>query len=606
MKNSFIYKFTNNDSLIDNILKKYKMEEIIKNPYSLIEFINLDEIDKVITNDKSFNELELKSNRIRAYIFECVNKTIDNNHTAVLKREVYDYIRSKTNADIEEVSIANEINVLIDDGIYLKNINENFLTTKYYYEVENYILETVLFNSEIEKGVILNQEELEEYMNECEIKQGFQYDTKQRDILIYINKRKNINFLNGYAGTGKTTTAKGVLDLYSKYTDKIICAAFSGVASARIKHATGYKSITVHSLLNYDGEKFNRNEKNKLDYDFIFIDESGMTDSELFAILLNAIDFRRTEVLFAGDLGQVQPVGNGDPFRDILVNKITNNIITLDKVYRQKEEQAINIIAQDIRKGQIPNYLDKYEDFEFINSLGQNIFEDFEKEIFKIKDELDALLNQKKYSEFINLFQVITPIRKSEYGVDELNMFVQNILNEKELQNKIEFDNKTIKMYDKVMHLQNRNMKTIDYSKFVQLNENDILDNYTTERKVMNGQVGIVLRVTSDVRNKLYVYYPLDDYVAIYTLSDVIKFKIIDLGYVMTVHKSQGSQYSRLLMPMVSRFSIMLNTQLLYTAVTRAKDMLTIIGEKRAFEEASTNISKNRRMTLLNNYQENN
>ncbi len=331
-----------------------------------------------------------------------------------------------------------------------------------------------------------------------------------------------------------------------------------------------------------------------------------MTDSELFAILLNAIDFRRTEVLFAGDLGQVQPVGNGDPFRDILVNKITNNIITLDKVYRQKEEQAINIIAQDIRKGQIPNYLDKYEDFEFINSLGQNIFEDFEKEIFKIKDELDALLNQKKYSEFINLFQVITPIRKSEYGVDELNMFVQNILNEKELQNKIEFDNKTIKMYDKVMHLQNRNMKTIDYSKFVQLNENDILDNYTTERKVMNGQVGIVLRVTSDVRNKLYVYYPLDDYVAIYTLSDVIKFKIIDLGYVMTVHKSQGSQYNRLLMPMVSRFSIMLNTQLLYTAVTRAKDMLTIIGEKRAFEEASTNISKNRRMTLLNNYQENN
>ena len=193
MKNSFIYKFTNNDSLIDNILKKYKMEEIIKNPYSLIEFINLDEIDKVITNDKSFNELELKSNRIRAYIFECVNKTIDNNHTAVLKREVYDYIRSKTNADIEEVSIANEINVLIDDGIYLKNINENFLTTKYYYEVENYILETVLFNSEIEKGVILNQEELEEYMNECEIKQGFQYDTKQRDILIYITQLSHID-----------------------------------------------------------------------------------------------------------------------------------------------------------------------------------------------------------------------------------------------------------------------------------------------------------------------------------------------------------------------------------------------------------------------------
>ena len=94
----------------------------------------------------------------------------------------------------------------------------------------------------------------------------------------------------------------------------------------------------------------------------------------------------------------------------------------------------------------------------------------------------------------------------------------------------------------------------------------------------------------------------MPDSVAIYTLLDVTRFKLLDLGYAMTVHKSQGSQYSRLLMPMVSRFSIMLNTQLLYTAITRAKDMLTIIGEKKAFEEGSANITKNRRITLLNNY----
>lgn len=137
------------------------------------------------------------------------------------------------------------------------------------------------------------------------------------------------------------------------------------------------------------------------------------------------------------------------------------------------------------------------------------------------------------------------------------------------------------------MHLQNRIMKTINYDKFTELtNSETILSELTIERKVMNGQIGIVLKITNDERDKLYVYYPLDGYVAIYTLLDVTRFKLLDLGYAMTVHKSQGSQYSRLLMPMVSRFSIMLNTQLLYTAITRAKDMLTIIGEKEHLKKA--------------------
>lgn len=606
MKN-FLSEFTTNGSILNEIMKNLNYDDILKNPYILIEYVSLEDIEKVINCDENIDRISLSNYRIRAYIFEYININIDKGHTAIIKKELIDYILSKTNAEVLLNEIENEILNLINNEIYLRIVNDEVLTTKYFYEVENFILDTVIINSKISKKDILSEIALESYMNECENKQGFKYDSKQRDILKHINKRNNINFLNGYAGTGKTTTAKGVLDLYSKFTNKIICAAFSGVASARIKHATGYESITVHSLLNYDGEKFNRNEKNKLDYDFIFIDESGMLYSELFAILLSAIDFRRTEVLFAGDLGQVQPIANGDPFRDIIVNGITENIITLDKVYRQNEKQAINIIAQDVRKGIVPDYLKKYEDFEFINSLGQNILVDFEKEVQKIKEPLNRLFHEKKYLEYIGYFQVITPIRKSELGVDELNIFIQNILNAESKCNKIEFNNKQIKVHDKVMHLQNRIMKTINYDKFTELTNNEtILSELTIERKVMNGQIGIVLKITNDERDKLYVYYPLDGYVAIYTLLDVTRFKLLDLGYAMTVHKSQGSQYSRLLMPMVSRFSIMLNTQLLYTAITRAKDMLTIIGEKKAFEEGSTNITKNRRITLLNNYKREN
>lgn len=599
----FLDKFTKNKTIIEDITKNLNFEDILKNPYKLIEYISLEDIEKVINcNDSdSFNKTLLRNNRIRAYIFDYVNINLSKSNTAIIKKELINYILSKVNNEVDAESIEIEISNLVNNDIYLKNINDEVLTTKYFFEVESYILEIVMMNSKIHKNKILDDKELELYLNDCEVNQGFIYDKKQRDILKNINKRHNINFLNGYAGTGKTTTAKGVLDLYAKFTNKIICAAFSGVASARIKHATGYESITVHSLLNYDGEKFNRNEKNKLDYDFIFIDESGMIYSELFAVLLNAIDFRRTEVLFAGDLGQVQPISNGDPFRDILINNITQNIITLDRVYRQNEEQAINIIAQDVRKGVIPNYLKKYEDFEFINSLGQNILVDFEKEILKIKEPLNKLFEEKKYLQYINHFQVITPIRKSEFGVEELNIFIQNILNPETNINKINFNNKQIRVFDKVMHLQNRIMKTINFDKFLESDNNEAI----IEKKVMNGQIGIVLKITDDEREKVFVYYPLDHYVAIYTLLDVIRFKLLDLGYAMTVHKSQGSQYSRLLMPMVSRFSIMLNTQLLYTAITRAKDMLTIIGEKKAFEEAATNISKNRRITLLNNYKGN-
>ena len=601
MKN-FLNKFTTNNSILKEIMNNLNYEDILKNSYILIEYISLEEIEKVINSDNEIDKTLLTNHKIRAYIFEYVNINIAKGHTAIIKKEMIDYILSKVNNEFNEKELEAEILNLINNEIYLRIVNDEVLTTKYFYEVENFIVDTVITNSKICKSNILSERDLELYMDDCEIKQGFKYDSKQRDILRHINERSNLNILNGYAGTGKTTTAKGVLDLYSKFTNKIICAAFSGVASARIKHATGYESITVHSLLNYDGEKFNRHEKNKLDYDFIFIDESGMLYSELFAILLSAIDFRRTEVLFAGDLGQVQPIANGDPFRDIIVNRITDNIITLDKVFRQNEKQAINIIAQDVRKGIVPDYLKKYDDFEFINSLGQNILVDFEKEVQKIKEPLNKLFHEKKYLEYIGYFQVITPIRKSEFGVDELNTFIQDILNTESNCNKIEFNDKQIKVNDKVMHLQNRIMKTIDYDKFIELtNNNTLLSEFTIEKKVMNGQIGIVLKITNDERDKLYVYYPLDGYVAIYTLLDVIKFKLLDLGYAMTVHKSQGSQYSRLLMPMVSRFSIMLNTQLLYTAITRAKDMLTIIGEKRAFEEGSTNISKNRRITVLNN-----
>ena len=129
-----------------------------------------------------------------------------------------DYILSKVNNEFNEKELEAEILNLINNEIYLRIVNDEVLTTKYFYEVENFIVDTVITNSKICKSNILSERDLELYMDDCEIKQGFKYDSKQRDILRHINERSNLNILNGYAGTGKTTTAKGVLDLYSKFT----------------------------------------------------------------------------------------------------------------------------------------------------------------------------------------------------------------------------------------------------------------------------------------------------------------------------------------------------------------------------------------------------
>lgn len=609
MKNKeAIKKFIDNEKNLEIIGKNLDLDDVLENPYILTGFVSLEKIEKLIENDKNFQKMDLRDFRTRAYIFEYANIQFKNNHTAFKKSELIEFIQANTNNEVDEVFIGNVIKNLISKDIYIKKVNESILTTHYYYEVEFYIYKTIKENMGHSKGEILNSIDLEEYIDSCEREQGFKYAEKQRDILIKVNKRNNIDVLNGYAGTGKTTTIKGILDLYTKVAKKkIICAAFSGVAASRIKQATGYDAITVHSLLGYDGEKFNRNENNKLDYDLIVLDEGGMLNSTLLAVFFNSICFSKSSIIFAGDLAQLQPVSNGEPFRNIIQNKIVSDVIVLDKVYRQKEEQAINIIAQSVRLGELPDYQRKYADFEFIHSLGDNILEDMKKCIQKVKVTLDVFMNEKRYEEYINFFQIITPIRKSELGVDALNLFAQKMLNNKSMKletKRLEFDQKSIMEYDKVIHLQNRIMKTISYSDFIKIKDMDlngaaIIE--TNERKVMNGQVGIVLKIAEDLRNRVFVYYPLDDYVTIYTNSDVVKFKLLDLGYALTVHKMQGSQNENILIPIVSRFKIMLNAQLLYTAITRAKNMLTVVGEKSAFEYGATNIDKNRRITVLSN-----
>lgn len=584
-------------------------EEIRKNPYLLYGFFNFEAIDELAIK----NNTEIKEDELR--IIASIPSVLDNKitlegHTIFQIDSVVEDIVKKLELPNEHLDEIKEvIKKYSDKNIIIKSMGNEHITSIKLFHIEEFIYNTLKNNRDIEKGAIVSENTLKEFISKEENEIGFSYAENQIKIIELANKRLNIFSLNGYAGAGKTTTAKSILNLYSKIysRDQIVCCALSGVAANRAKLVTGYNSMTVHALLGFDGENFSKNSTNKLNYNFIMLDEAGMIDSELFYRLLQAINFETTTLMIAGDSAQLQSVGNGDVYNDIL-NLGLCETVTLDKVYRQKEEQVINTMAQSIRMAKTPvNFTHSgYEDFQFHIAYGQNIKESIKEIASKYVETTNELLLQKKYQEYLTEFQVVVPIKKGNLGAYSLNNILQEIFNSSSdecLIIKTKEKTTNIKVKDKVIHLKNQKMQTVTKDGYMRFEQGEkILDADIVDRKVFNGQVGIVVKIIPSGNNGKganYVYYPDNDYVAIYTNSDILRYGLLDLAYAITVHKSQGSQYNTLLMPISSNYFNMLNNKLLYTAITRAKKMLYVVGEKDSFVKGCTNSIEIKRDTIL-------
>ncbi len=574
---------------------------VLTNPYMLLPFFTYEKLDKIaLAKGISANNM----NRIRAAGITLIENGLkDNGGTAYSFEDVAKELSLKLGVEVSVSDVEQELNVLHQRGFVFKK--DGFISSIKLFGMEQFIYDVVTKNATIQKGDILK--DIEKYIVEEENKLGFKYADMQKEIIKLANKRYGVFSLNGFAGAGKTTASLSVLNLYAtKYQrDEIVCCALSGVAANRIKIVTGYQSKTIHSLLGYDGKDFKSNEENKLPYSFIVLDEAGMVDSELFYRLLKAIDFTRTTLLIAGDSAQLQSVGRGDVYNNILSSSLCHTI-TLDKVYRQKETQVINIMAQSIRKAITPDYKGEYEDFEYISAYGDNIVEELIQISGKYKEKLNISILNGDYKGFLSGYQVIVPIKKRNLGVYAINNVLQSVFNPLEDEDflviKTDAQYTKIKAKDKVIHMVNQNMKTV--SKEIFEKNSDSLENIKEfeETRVFNGQMGIVLFVDMNANNKrgtTYVYYPEEEFVAIYSNNDIVKFRLLDLAYAITVHKSQGSQYDVLTMLMSGQYQMMLNNQLIYTAVTRAKNMLYIIGEENAFKRGSTNKESTKRDTVL-------
>jgi len=442
---------------------------------------------------------------------------------------------------------------------------------------------------------------LDEFLKDKELKLGEQ----QEEAVSAINNGASILFLVGYAGTGKSTTSKTILQLLNtRYEDKeIMTCALSGIASQRISDTTGYESATIQSLLvKYE-------DRDHFPFSVVLIDEASMINSSLFARLVRKIS-NKAVLIIVGDDAQLPPIGAGNVLSDVLTLELAP-IVKLTKIYRQSEEQAITLIANEIRKGQVPLYRSTYDDFEFIdvsianyyslkNQLSQNELHDLRENnstqivtqiVHKVIESIEKArlrLNNKEIKEYLNYFQVITPMKGGTLGSNNLNKVLQEYFNPNP-KKCVKKGGGEFRLMDKVVHTKNENMTSWSSDGFKTGEDSN-------QRRIFNGMSGLLFKIEED-DEQLFVFYPNEDVVVVYEYEE-IKSHLM-LSYALTIHKVQGMEYDIVVIPMTFSHFIMHNTKLIYTAITRAKHKCMIIGESGAFESACKKFEVTRRDTVL-------
>jgi len=467
------------------------------------------------------------------------------------------------------------------------------------YDAEKFLHDTFSSRAKIDSGGFVK--DLDKFLEDSELQLGEQ----QKEAVSKINAGVSILFLVGYAGTGKSTTSKTILDLLAtRYdTKEIITCALSGIASQRISDTTGYESATIQSLL------IKHEKQDKFPYSVVLIDEASMINSSLFARLMAKIS-NKAIVIIVGDDAQLPPIGAGNVLSDALTLELAP-IVKLTKIYRQSEEQAITLIANEIRIGQVPEYRKQYDDFEFVdisiqnyyalkNQLSQDELKNLRDEnsnaivteiVHRVVDSIEKAryrLQNKQIKEYLNYFQVITPMKGGILGSNNLNKVLQEYFNPNPKKcvkrGELEF-----RLMDKVVHTKNENMTSWSADGF-KMGED------SSARRIFNGMSGLLFKIEED-DEQVFVFYPNEDVVVVYEYEE-LKSHLM-LSYALTIHKVQGMEYDIVVIPMSFTHFIMHNTKLIYTAITRAKHKCILVGESGAFESGCRKFEATRRDTVL-------
>lgn len=378
--------------------------------------------------------------------------------------------------------------------------------------------------------------------------------------------KHGVTIISGGPGTGKTTTINTIIRFFAEEGLDILLAAPTGRAAKRMQEATGYEAKTIHRLLEVgrnssDDDRnlfFERDEDNPLEAEVIIIDEMSMVDINLFRALLRAIEVG-TRLILVGDVDQLPSVGPGQVLKD-LIDSNAFHVVILEHIFRQAKTSDIVLNAHRINKGEKIPYTNESKDFFILKRDNPDVI--LKHMVQLIRDKLPGYVNATSFD-----IQVLTPMRKGILGVENLNQVLQEYLNEPgEGKQEYQYGEKLFREGDKVMQIKN------NYQMPWQIKG---LSNYVIDEGegVFNGDTGIIQ--TIDLRNQLVTVLFDENKLVDYNFSDLDE---LELAYAVTIHKSQGSEYPAIIIPILSGPRMLLNRNLLYTAVTRARKCVTLLG----------------------------
>ncbi len=486
-------------------------------------------------------------------------------------------------------NLAMDKKVMIKMPLHGNGKEKRVYAASFYYEELNCakMLHDLNISIDSSEGMLPSEEEhVHRQIKKLEAEQEIELDELQREAVIGSIKN-GLFILTGGPGTGKTTTINTIIRYFAEEGLDIFLAAPTGRAAKRMTEATGYEARTIHRLLELNGAvaaenksaQFEKNEENPLEADVIIIDEMSMVDIHLFQSLLKAI-LPGTRLIMAGDINQLPSVGPGQILKD-LIDSGCFPVVMLKKIFRQAEESDIVVNAHQINDGRQILLDNKSKDFFFLERNDVQVI--YKHMIQLISEKLPAYVNAQAYD-----IQVLTPMRKGNLGVEALNHILQKYLNPPG-------DSKTEHLYgdglfrvgDKVMQIKNN----------YQL-EWEVVSKYGIPidkgMGIFNGDMGIVKEI-NDQTQELTVEFDEHRQVA-YPFHQLDE---IELAYAVTIHKSQGSEYPAVIMPLLTGPRMLFNRNLLYTGVTRAKNCVMILGSRQTVNEMIANEHQNKRYTSL-------